>query len=59
MMEHPHRESLRASGYRLSDSAVADQAEGGAVHVAPEIAVQVPIGPPSLPQVAFGIREQP
>ena len=55
MMEHPHRESLRAPRYRPSDTAVADQAEGGAVHVPTEIGVELPIGPPSRPQVAFGI----
>jgi hypothetical protein len=53
VVQHLHAEAGGAASYGLADAAEADDAQHGAVHVAPQVLVDVPARPATGAQVGF------
>ncbi len=59
VVQHLHAEAGGAPGDRLPDATEADDAEDGAVHVAPEVLVDVPARPSPGAQVGLRLPDLP
>ena len=58
VVEHPHAEALGAARHGPADAPVAHEAQGGAMHVAPEVLVDAPAVPAPGANVTLRLRQQ-